>query len=282
MRRIYNFIAALLLLSTGSFAQTIPQTIPEKMSYQAVVRDADGQLVSGTEMGMRISILQNTTTGTPVYVEIHTPTSNENGLVSIEIGMGATSDDFSSIDWSTGPYYIKTETDLAGGSNYVISGTSQLMSVPYALHAKVAESVSSPVYSIGYSPELGGYVFMVSADGKHGLVCETTDQGASSWYNAQNVISNPSKHSENGKNFTDWRVPTRYELAQMYSLKTDIEAVGDSFGTNTYWTSNQSVYSANGLSEETAWRQNFGTGFQFDNNNISLDGLLFVRSVREF
>lgn len=278
MRRIYNFIAALLLLSTGSFAQTIP----EKMSYQAVVRDADGQLVSGTEMGMRISILQNTTTGTPVYVEIHTPTSNENGLVSIEIGMGATSDDFSSIDWSTGPYYIKTETDLAGGSNYVISGTSQLMSVPYALHAKVAESVSSPVYSIGYSPELGGYVFMVSADGKHGLVCETTDQGVSSWYNAQNVISNPSKHSENGKNFTDWRVPTRYELAQMYSLKTDIEAVGDSFGTNTYWTSNQSVYSANGLSEETAWRQNFGTGFQFDNNNISLDGLLFVRSVREF
>ena len=232
MRRIYNFIAALLLLSTGSFAQTIP----EKMSYQAVVRDADGQLVSETEVGMQISILQNTTTGTPVYVEIHTPTSNENGLVSIEIGMGATSDDFSSIDWSTGPYYIKTETDLAGGSNYVISGTSQLMSVPYALHAKVAESVSSPVYSIGYSPELGGYVFMVSADGKHGLVCETIDQGVSSWYNAQNVISNPSKHSENGKNFTDWRVPTRYELAQMYSLKTDIEAVGDSFGTNRiYW-----------------------------------------------
>ena len=278
MRRIYNFIAALLLLSTGSFAQTIP----EKMSYQAVVRDADGQLVSGTEMGMRISILQNTTTGTPVYVEIHTPTSNENGLVSIEIGMGATSDDFSSIDWSTGPYFIKTETDPTGGSNYVISGTSQLMSVPYALHAKVAESVSSPVYSIGYSPELGGYVFMVSADGKHGLVCETIDQGVSSWYNAQNVISNPSKHSENGKNFTDWRVPTRYELAQMYSLKTDIEAVGDSFGTNTYWTSNQSVYSANGLSEETAWRQNFGSGFQFDNNNISLEGQLFVRSVREF
>ena len=278
MRRIYNFIAALLLLSTGSFAQTIP----EKMSYQAVVRDADGQLVSGTEMGMRISILQNTTTGTPVYVEIHTPTSNENGLVSIEIGMGATSDDFSSIDWSTGPYYIKTETDLAGGSNYVISGTSQLMSVPYALHAKVAESVSSPVYSIGYSPELGGYVFMVSADGKHGLVCETIDQGVSSWYNAQNVISNPSKHSENGKNFTDWRVPTRYELAQMYSLKTDIEAVGDSFGAKTYWTSNQSVYSANGLSVETAWRQNFGTGLQYDNNNILLDGELFVRSVREF
>ena len=276
MRRIYTFIAA-LLLSTASFAQT-----PEKMSYQAVVRDADGQLVSDAAVGMQISILQNMTTGTPVYVEIHNPTSNENGLVSIEIGMGTTSDDFSTIDWSTGPYFIKTETDPTGGSNYTISGTSQLMSVPFALHAKVAESVSSPVYSIGHSPELGGYVFMVSADGKHGLVCETIDQGASTWYNAQNVISNPSKHSDNGQNFTDWRVPTRYELAQMYSLKSDIEAVGDSFGTRTYWTSNQSVYSVNGLSEETAWRQNFGTGLQYDSNNISLDSELFVRSVREF
>ena len=217
MRRIHTFIAA-LLLSLGSFAQTTP----EMMSYQAVVRDADGQLVSDTVVGMRISILQNTTTGTAAYVEIHTPISNENGLVSIEIGMGDTSYDFSIIDWSTGPYFIKTETDPTGGSNYTISGTSQLMSVPFALHAKVAESVSSPVYSVGYSPELGGYVFMVSADGEHGLVCETIDQGFSSWYNAQNVISNPSNHSENGQNFTDWRVPTRYELAQMFSIKADI------------------------------------------------------------
>ena len=276
MKRLYTIIVAVLLSAT-SFAQ-----VPEKMSYQAVVRDAAGELVSDQSVGMRISILQTTTTGTAVYVETHSPSSNTNGLVSIEIGMGATSDDFSSIDWNTGPYFIKTETDLTGGSTYTISGTSQLMSVPYALHAKVAESVSSPVYSIGHSPELGGYVFMISADGKHGLVCETIDQGVSTWYNAQNVISNPSNHSDNGQNFTDWRVPTRYELAQMYSLKTDIEAVGDSFGTRTYWTSNQSVYSVNGLSEETAWRQNFVTGFQYNNNNISLDGELFVRSVREF
>lgn len=276
MKRLYTIIVAVLLSAT-SFAQ-----VPEKMSYQAVVRDAAGELVSDQSVGMRISILQTTTTGTAVYVETHTPSSNTNGLVSIEIGTGSTSDDFSTIDWSTGPYFIKSEIDLTGSDSYSITGTSQLMSVPYALHAKVAESVSSPVYSIGHSPELGGYVFMVSADGKHGLVCETIDQGFSSWYNAQNVISNPSNHSENGKNYTDWRVPTRYELAQMYSLKTDIEAVGDSFGTRTYWTSNQSVYSVNGLSEETSWRQNFGTGFQYDNNNISLDGELFVRSVREF
>jgi len=276
MKRLYTIIVAVLLSAT-SFAQ-----VPEKMSYQAVVRDAAGELVSDQSVGMRISILQTTTTGTAVYVETHTPSSNINGLVSIEIGTGSTSDDFSTIDWSADLYFIKSEIDLTGSDSYSITGTSQLMSVPFALHAKVAESVSSPVYSIGHSPELGGYVFMISADGKHGLVCETIDQGVSTWYNAQNVISNPSNHSDNGQNFTDWRVPTRYELAQMYSLKTDIEAVGDSFGTRTYWTSNQSVYSVNGLSEETAWRQNFVTGFQYNNNNISLDGDLFVRSVREF
>jgi len=82
------------LLSATSFAQA-----PEKMSYQAVVRDAGGELVSEQALGMRISILQNTTTGTVVYEEIHTPISNENGLVSIEIGTGSTSDDFSAIDW---------------------------------------------------------------------------------------------------------------------------------------------------------------------------------------
>ena len=152
-----------------------------------------------------------------------------------------------------------------------------------ALVANLQNQIDEPVYTIGYWPELGGYVFMVSADGKHGLVAETEDQGVESWYNAQNLISNPSNHSEVGQNFTDWRLPTRYELAQMYSQKSEIESAGgDAFGAKTYWTSNQSIYSVNGLEEETAWRQNFGTGIQYSSNAIRLVDDLFVRSVREF
>ncbi len=83
---------------------------------------------------------------------------------------------------------------------------------------------------------------MVSADGKHGLVCETIDQGVSSWYNAQNVISNPSNHSANGQNFTDWRVPTRYELAQMYSIKTGIEAFGSGSNVSAPANYNNAIY----------------------------------------
>jgi uncharacterized protein (TIGR02145 family) len=93
---------------------------------------------------MKISLLQGSETGKAVYVETHTPTSNTNGLVSIAIGGGtkdASSTAFASIDWSKGPYFVKTETDLAGGTSYSLTTTSQLLSVPYAIHAKTAESI---------------------------------------------------------------------------------------------------------------------------------------------
>jgi hypothetical protein len=129
-----NYTLLLFLLATVSIlAQT-----PEKMSYQLVLRNASNTLLTNQEVGIQISILQSTITGTAVYTEIQTATTNINGLVSLEIGSGTSSDDFSAIDWSGGPYFIKTATDASGGSNYSIVGTSQLMSVPFALYAKTA------------------------------------------------------------------------------------------------------------------------------------------------
>lgn len=118
---------------------------PDTMSYQAVVRNTDDNLIVTTTLGMQISILQGTSNGIPIYVETHTPTTNVNGLVSLEIGTGTTSDVFSDIDWSNGPYYIKTETDVTGGTNYTITGVSQLMSVPYALYAKTTTELDPKV-----------------------------------------------------------------------------------------------------------------------------------------
>ena len=135
MKKLFTLFVA-VLLTASVFAQS-----PEKMSYQAVIRNSSDVLVTDTQVGMQISILQGTADGSPVYVETQTPTTNANGLVSIEIGTGTVvSGDFTTIDWSNGPYYIKTETDPAGSTNYTITGTSQLLSVPYALHAKTADN----------------------------------------------------------------------------------------------------------------------------------------------
>ena len=140
MKKLFTLFVAVLFTSI-IFAQA-----PEKMSYQAVIRDAGNVLVSNQSVGMQISVLQTTANGTAVYVETQTPTTNANGLVSIEIGMGnVVSGDFSAIDWSAGPYFIKTETDPTGGTSYTITGTSELLSVPYALYSK---NVEAGVYSI--------------------------------------------------------------------------------------------------------------------------------------
>ncbi len=112
---------------------------PEKMSYQAVMRNGSGQLLINQSIAVKVSILQGSPAGTLVYSERLTGNTNANGLISMEIGTGTIlSGVFSAIDWPTGSYYLKTETDPAGGTNYTIAGTSQLLSVPYAMYAKSA------------------------------------------------------------------------------------------------------------------------------------------------
>ncbi len=138
MRKSYSILFA-VIISASVYAQA-----PQKMSYQAVIRNSSNQLVTTHAVGMKISILQGSATGTAVYTEIITPTpsTNANGLVSIEIGSGA---GFNTIDWSSGLYYIKTETDPTGGMNYTITGITQLTSVPYALYSKTSKNVENEI-----------------------------------------------------------------------------------------------------------------------------------------
>ena len=150
-------IVLAVFVTASVFAQA-----PQKMSYQAVIRNGSSALITSTTVGMQISILQGSAIGTPVYVETQTPTSNINGLVSLEIGTGITSDNFSTIDWSNGPYFIKTETDPIGGTNYTITGTSELLSVPYALHSKTAENIvggiseTDPIFGVSVASGITG------------------------------------------------------------------------------------------------------------------------------
>jgi len=136
MKRIYT-ILAVLLLTTSVFAQT-----PQKMSYQAVVRDDNSQLITNTEVRIEINIYQGSTTGTLVYTETQTQTTNINGLLTIAIG-GQTG--FDTIAWENGPYFLETKIDPSNSGTYTIIGTSQLLTVPYALHAKTATSITGSI-----------------------------------------------------------------------------------------------------------------------------------------
>ncbi len=209
-------LLSVLWISGMGYAQA-----PEKMSYQAVIRDAVNNLLVNTPVGMQISILQTSPGGTAVFVETHSPTTNANGLVSLEIGTGTpVTGTFAAIDWSAGPYFLKTETDPAGGTAYSITGTSELLSVPYALHARTAENVDDadadpnneielpsggtdgqvltlcggvPTWTSGACPQIGdfhegGVIFYLDGTGG-GLVADIADLPDSEWGCHGNPIS---------------------------------------------------------------------------------------------
>ena len=135
---------------------------PEKFTYQAVVRNANNQLMTNTLVGVRVSIMQGSSTGSVVYSETQMLSTNANGLMTLNIGDGnIVYGNFSTINWGNGPFFLKSEIDVSGGSNYTISSTQQLLSVPYALYSSKAGNV--PAFTV--VPTDTGYVISISQDG---------------------------------------------------------------------------------------------------------------------
>ena len=129
MKKLY--ISVCLALA----ALLLQAQIPAGFNYQAVIRNETGELVKNKSIGVRFTILKSTENGNQVYSEVIYPQTNINGLVTAEIGKSNPTL-FSQIDWSGGIYFLKTETDLNGGTNYIISGVTQLMRVPYSMYAE--------------------------------------------------------------------------------------------------------------------------------------------------
>ena len=133
------FLSVLIIHSSVLLFNSASAQAPSGFTYQSVLRDANNDLIINTAVGTQISILQTTSTGTAVYVETHAETTNANGLLTLQVGAGSVqSGTFANIDWSAGPYFVKAETDPAGGATYTITGTQQMMSVPYALYAETS------------------------------------------------------------------------------------------------------------------------------------------------
>ena len=117
-----HLLTAFTVLLFSTVLVAAPPPVPQKMSYQAVVRSSSNELLANKTVGMKISILYNTPTGNVVYAETQSPTTNDNGLISIAIGTGTPlTGTFTAIEWTQGPHFIKTEIDPAGGTAYSIT-----------------------------------------------------------------------------------------------------------------------------------------------------------------
>src|ERR1035437_478323 len=204
MKKLFT-ILAVALVSVAVFAQS-----PQTMSYQAIVRNSSNALVTSTTIGIQISILKKSSTGDPIYVEKHSTTTNDNGLATIEIGGGTpVSGSFETIDWSSGPYFLKTETDPTGGSSYSISGTSKLLSVPYALYAEKSGNVD-PWLTVGNTLTTVGLNFLGTIDSQPLMFkVNSKEAGYIDWdYNIANtgfgyqtLISNTTGHSNTANGY---------------------------------------------------------------------------------
>jgi hypothetical protein len=139
MRTIITSLIFLTLVLQG-----ISQT-PNQFNYQAIARNSNGELISTQNIKIEVSIIQGTIDGSAIYAETHTTKTNSYGVFSIKVGTGSTTDNFTDINWSSSSFFLKVQIDPNGGDSFEMIGTSQLLSVPYALHSKTAESITGTI-----------------------------------------------------------------------------------------------------------------------------------------
>ncbi len=155
-----------ICFSFGAFAQAPP----ERFSYSAIARDVDGDPLANTTIGLQISLLEGSVTGDVVYQENHTLDSDDFGRLSVTVGSGVVlSGSLGQIDWSANDFFLRVGMDVSGGTSFSEMGTSQLLSVPYAMHAKSASNVKSSVSLTGDTLYIGeSYVVVPGISGSNG------------------------------------------------------------------------------------------------------------------
>ena len=206
---------------------TIAQA-PQRMSYQSVVRNASNQIVANQSIGVKISIVEGSLTGTIVYAEIHTTTTNANGLFTLEAGGGTPiTGTFSGINWGNGSHYIKSEIDVTGGTNYTLSGTMELLSVPYALYAEKsgnASLINTTTEPAGTNCVNGGTKIEVGLDANNNGILDSNEINSS----MTKYICNQAQSLPTGLNAgdvltwngTNWVTSSSFSTASLPVLTT--------------------------------------------------------------
>lgn len=302
--RITLFYFFCLITFTELFSQA-----PANFSYQAVIRKADNTLAINQAIGIKVSILSGSSSGIILFSEIQNSSTNANGLLTFNIGLGQNlTGSILTLDWSQGPFFIKTEYDLNGGSNYTLTSTSQILSVPYSLYSERSKTLHKHYIGEMFG---GGIIFYVYNDlngEEHGLImsledlsenqpwsnviADSTIDSKSLWDGQKNTISiiNQRNHSNSaallcrnyvGGGHSDWYLPSIDEMSLIFNSRFEINRIVNSDALpetkelksfNYYWTSTEAF-------PNTAWVKYFAVG---TNNTIGKGAGYSVRAIRKF
>ena len=309
-----HFVALCFLLLT---LVVNAQTPPNAFNYSAVARNAAGQPIATTTIGIQITILKTSPAGVSQYSENHFVNTDAFGLFNLVIGAGAVqSGSMTTIDWSIDNYYLKVGMDAAGGTNFLIMGTTQLLSVPYAMYAKSAGSVSGGGSGGGFTHYIGeefggGVVFHLWKDAsgvEHGLIIDKTDlstaqvwsnidatligaSAQSSWdgLSNSNAIVGQAGHtssasalclnSTNGGQ-SDWYLPSIDELSLLWHSRFNVNKSLSAIAGATDLPISAFYWSSTESDDRNAWLFDFGNVSA--HYYILKDSTFYVRAVRAF
>lgn len=296
------------------------QSTPNAFNYSAMARYFNGQPISTNSIGVQITILKTSQTGAPQYCENHIVTTDVFGLFNLKIGGGTIqSGSIETIDWSTDNYYIKMGIDTSGGTNFLTSSITQMLSVPYALYAKTTQSIAGGGLG-GYThyigePFGGGVIFHLWKDEQgteHGLIVDKTDLSTSqNWCDVNNILIGSSAQSswdgvsntnaiiaQFGNDcgaalcansisggFTDWYLPAIDELLVLYQNRIRVyeglRTISGATELVRYYNFGDMIFymSSTELSEEFFLHFNFFSG---RDNHYFKDLGYHVRAIRSF
>ena len=313
MKKITLFSTFCFLLLTLAIKA---QTPPNAFNYSAVARNVAGQPIATATIGIQVTILKTSPTGASQYSENHFVNTDAFGLFNLVIGAGAVqSGSMATIDWSNDNYYLKVGMDATGGTNFLTMGTTQLLSVPYAMYAKSAGAVSGGGTGGNFTHYIGeqfggGVIFHLWKDNagvEHGLIVDKTDLSTSQvWSNIDQTLIGPAAQSSwdglsnsnaivgqaghtnsaaalclnstNGGQ-TDWYLPSVQELNMLWN---NYYTVARSLAQISGATQLQPTgyWSSTELLNLLAWKFTFldGNAGNFDNKNFTF----YVRAVRAF
>ena len=244
------FSTLFIFISTCIFAQ-----VPQGISYQAIALNGSGNPVVSSNVGVRLSILDNSATGTVLYTETHTKTTSPQGLFNLVIGQGTpTTGTFSTINWGTNSKFLKVEMDASGGANYILVGTTQLLSVPYAMTAGNL-SGSSANDSIEDNKYSNFAFYDISADTTYAF-----NQISGTWVSQVGGSSSSGTIVSSNGNFAFYDISSDTTYAFNKKTGTWVSQTGGSSSSGTIVTSNGNFAFYDISSDTTyAFSQNTGT-----------------------